>query len=80
MFPKWGDWNIEYTRKGLIKQRISQAMQVLTLAASIIGAYYIRNDFWGGLRIIQQVSRQYVKFGLLQLLGYAQKGVGSLPE
>jgi hypothetical protein len=80
MFPKWSDWNIEYTRKGLIKHRISQALKALALAASIIGAYYIRNDFWGGLRGFQHVSRRYLKFGLLGLLGYVQRVVGRLPE
>lgn len=80
MFPKWSDWNIEYTRKGLIKHRLSQAMKVLALAASIIGAYYIRKDFWGGLSVFQHFSRQYLKLGLLNLLGHVQKGISRLPE
>jgi len=39
MFPKWSDWNINYTRKGLIKLRAMQALKVLLTAAAIIGAY-----------------------------------------
>jgi len=80
MFPKWSDWNIEYTRKGLIKHRISQILKVIALAASIVGAYYIRKDVWGGLKMFQHVSRQYFKAGLMSLLELVQRGVNRLPE
>lgn len=80
MFPKWSDWNIQYTTKGLVKQRIKQTLQVFTLLASIVGIYYIRNDVRGGLRALDSSMRQMVKSGLLRLLGWVEKGVRMLPE
>lgn len=80
MFPKWSDWNIQYTTKGLVKQRIKQTLQVVTLLASIVGLYYIRNDVRGGLRALDSSMRQMVKSGLLRLLGWVEKGVRMLPE
>ena len=80
MFPKWNDWNIQYTTKGLVKQRIKQTLQVVTLLASIVGLYYIRNDVRGGLRALDSSVRQMVKSGLLRLLGWVEKGVRMLPE
>ena len=80
MFPKWNDWNIQYTTKGLVEQRIKQTLQVVTLLASIVGLYYIRNDVRGGLRALDSSVRQIVKSGLLRLLGWVEKGVRMLPE
>ena len=68
MFPKWGDWNIEYTTKGLLKHRISQLLKVIALAAGIVGAWYIRHDVSGGLMGILRLVRGYVKVGVLRLL------------
>ena len=80
MFPKWGDWNIQYTTKGLIKQRIRQTLRLLTLLASIVGLYYMRKDVRGGLRAFDSSVKQQVKFGLLRLLGWAERGVRMMPE
>lgn len=80
MFPKWNDWNIQYTTKGLLKQRIKQLLRVITLLASIVGLYYIRKDVRGGLRAFDSLIKQKIKFGLLRLLGWVEKGVRMLPE
>lgn len=80
MFPKWGDWNIQYTTKGLIKHRTWQTLRVFTLLASIVGLYRIRKDVRGGLRAFDSFVKQHVKFGLLRLLGWAERGVRALPE
>lgn len=80
MFPKWSDWNIQYTTKGLVKQRIKQTLQVVTLLASIVGLYYIRNDVRGGLRALDSSMKQIIKSGLLRLLGWVEKGIRMLPE
>ena len=77
MFPKWGDWNIQYTTKGLIKHRISQALKVTALAASIIGAWRIRNGS-SGLMTLLNLGRQYSKSGLLSLLMSVQRSVSKL--
>ena len=79
MFPKWSDWNIQYTTKGLIKHRIKQTLRVITLLAGIVGLFYIRKDAPGGLRAFNSSARQTVKLGLLRLVGLVEKGVGMLP-
>lgn len=68
MFPKWSDWNIQYTTKGLLKHRISQILKVIAVAASVVGAWYIRHDVRGGLMGILRLVRRYVKVGVLKLL------------
>ena len=73
MFPKWSDWNIQYTTKGLLKHRISQVLKVIALAASIVGAWYLRHDVRGGLMGLLRLVRGYVKVGMLRLLIEAQK-------
>ncbi len=78
MFPKWSDWNIQYTTKGLLKHRISQVLKVIAVAASIVGAWYIRHDVRGGLMGILRLVRGYVKVGGLMLLMEAQRVVQKL--
>ena len=80
MFPKWSDWNIQYTTKGLVKQRLKQTLRVVTILATIVGLYYIRTDVRGGVRAFDGLIKQKVKFGLLRLLGWVEKGVRMLPE
>ena len=80
MFPKWSDWNIQYTRKGLIKRRISQLVRTVALLTAILGAYYIRKDVRGGLRAMSAFVRQNIRIALFAVLDLAQKGVSMLPE
>lgn len=75
MFPKWSDWNIQYTTKGLIKQRAKQTLRVVTLLASIVGLYYIRKDVRGGLRAFGGLMKQKFRVELLRLLGWVEKGI-----
>lgn len=78
MFPKWSDWNIQYTTKGLIKHRISRMIRTFILAATIVGAYYIRKDVRGGLRTFLSLIRQNSIAGLLNVLNTLQRGIGRL--
>lgn len=80
MFPKWSDWNIRYTTKGLIKRRAGQTLRALALIAIIVGLYYIRKDVRGGLRACDSFVKQTQKSGLLRLVRWAEKGVRMLPE
>ena len=79
MFPRWSDFDIQYTRKGLIKYRISQTLRVVVLIATIVGAYYIRKDVRGGLLAVRTLLRQRVKSTLFSILGVVQKAVSKLP-
>ena len=78
MFPKWSDWNIQYTTKGLLKHRFSQLLKVTVLAASIIGAWHIRHDVRGGLLGMLKLVRERVKVGILKVLMEGEKVVGRL--
>lgn len=46
-FPKWDDWNIAYTSKGIAKVRQRKAIRLLTVALAIVGAYRIRQSGLG---------------------------------
>lgn len=78
MFPKYSDWNIQYTRKGLLKRRLSQLLKVILLAASIVGAWYIRHDVRGGLMGLMRAARGWVKVGVLRMLVEGEKVVWRL--
>lgn len=41
IFPKWSDWDIKYTRQGLVKKRIRQVLSFMAFAAGIVGLYQI---------------------------------------
>lgn len=38
MFPKWADWNIVYTKKGLMRLYLQQALRMLGLVLVLTGA------------------------------------------
>ena len=80
MFPKWSDWQIQYTTKGLIKRRICRTMKLLALAALIVGAYYLRKDFQGGLKSLRTVIVQSTRLGLLRGLQVIQEATNHLTE
>lgn len=46
-FPKWSDWNIAYTQKGLNKVRRTRAIRTLTLLLAIAGVYRMRQKGLG---------------------------------
>lgn len=78
MFPKYSDFNIQYTTKGLVKLRIKQTLQLLTLIAFMLGLFYIRKDVRGGLKGVEGWVRGGVKFVLLRLVGWIESGVRML--
>ena len=47
MFPTWADWDITYTRKGLLKKATSRALKTFALAALMFGIVQQRRN---GLR------------------------------
>lgn len=78
MFPKYSDWNIQYTPKGLLKHRLSQVLKIIVLAAGIVGAWYIRHDVRGGLVGFMRTVRDWVRVGVLRGLREAEGAVGRL--
>ena len=77
MFPRWSDWDIEYTRKGLIKKRIRHGLKYVAFAAIIVGLYQARRsgeNFGTLYDALWRRSRSLV-VGLLTVL---QHGVGKV--
>lgn len=46
-FPKYSDWNIAYTRRGLAKMRRTRALRLLSVALAVVGAYRWRKSGLG---------------------------------
>lgn len=42
MFPKYSDWNIVYTRKGLVKLYLRRGLRGLVLVALLVGGWKAR--------------------------------------
>ena len=77
MFPKWSDWDIGYTRKGLIKRRIRQSLKFIAFAASIVGLYRMRWSGEGFGKMHNELWRQSKGFavGLLTVL---ERGISDI--
>lgn len=67
MFPKWADWNIQYTAKGLRKHRLRQALRYAAFAAAIVGLYRARRQgvAW---RALPDMVRLAMRLGALRIL------------
>lgn len=52
MFPKYSDWNLTYTRRGLVKLYLQRGLRVLALLVLLVGALKARQKGIGtaGLR------------------------------
>ena len=44
MFPMWSNYDVQYTRKGLIKKWIRQALTSLSVVAGIVILYHARKQ------------------------------------
>ncbi|KAF2869690.1 hypothetical protein BDV95DRAFT_608531 [Massariosphaeria phaeospora] len=47
VFPKWNDWNVAYTKKGVRRQRRTRALRLLALALAIVGIRSFRRSGLG---------------------------------
>ncbi|KAL8802400.1 MAG: hypothetical protein Q9182_003823 [Xanthomendoza sp. 2 TL-2023] len=83
MFPKWSDWDLQYTRKGLLKKRARQASGILLLVAVIVGAYALRQQGSGvfsGLQSLNHLLRKYMKQSLISVWGLVDRAITMIPE
>lgn len=83
MFPKWSDWDLQYTRRGLLKKRARQASGVILLLAIIVGSYALRrrgSGVFSGLQSLNHLLRKYVKQGLFSALGLVNGVITRLPD
>ena len=79
MFPKWNDWNISYTKKGLFKKRIKTTLKCVVLVGCIVGSYRIRKT---GTSLVQvpDVVRQIIRSGFLSFLDIVQRSAGAVQQ
>lgn len=74
MFPKWSDWDIQYTRQGLRRVRIKQMMKLVTFVFFIAGFFSIRKQPLTSLRGIPNALKQVIK--LILRVGKQRVGRG----
>lgn len=83
MFPKWSDWDLQYTRKGLVKQQVTQALRLLLLVAVVVGAFGLRQ---GGSRTYPRLQdfsmlvQRSLKQGLMAISALVNRGITMLSE
>ena len=77
MFPKWSDWDIQYTQKGLLKHRVRQALKYVAFAAAIVGVYRARK---GGIALsaLPDMLKMFLRFGALRVLGGLQNFIAKV--
>ena len=66
MLPKWSDWNLRYTKQGLMKQNAKKALTVCALVAVVVGIYKLRKD-GEGVGDLPSLVRHMVKSSLLTI-------------
>lgn len=66
MFPKWDDWNIAYTRRGIWNIRRTRATRVLAVLLAVIGAYRLRQSGMG-FRDVKDAMRSLVQGSVASL-------------
>jgi hypothetical protein len=67
-FPRWNDWNIEYTNKGIAKMRARRAVRTLALMLAIGGVWRFKQSGLG-LKDVKSLLR-----------GAVQGSIGNLNE
>lgn len=77
MFPRWGHYDIQYTRKGQIKRRVRQSVIYLTFVASIVGLYQARKRGEGLLSLFDTL-RQQARGVVVGVLTHLEGGIRSI--
>lgn len=62
-FPKWDDWNIAYTKKGIWNMRRTRAMRALAVLLAIVGAHRLHKSGLG-VRDIKEMMQNIVQGSL----------------
>lgn len=74
MFPKWSNYNIQYTRTGLIKKRIRQALTFLVSVAGIVTLYQARKQ-GQSFASLYDLLRQRARGLVAGILAIVERGV-----
>lgn len=70
MFPAWSDWDITYTRKGKVKRSVKKVLNVVALAAIIVGGVRLRRKLQG--KSLIALFKAYIRVAFLTGAGLLQ--------
>lgn len=70
MFPTWSDWDITYTRKGQVKRSVKKVLNVVALAAMIVGGVRLRRKLEG--KSLIALFKTYIRVAFLTGAGLLQ--------
>lgn len=70
MFPTWSDWDITYTRKGQVKRSVKKVLNVVALAAMIVGGVRLRRKLEG--KSLIALFKAYIRVAFLTGAGLLQ--------
>ncbi len=70
MFPTWSDWDITYTRKGQVKRSVKRVLNVVALAAVIVGGVRLRRKIQG--KSLIALFKAYIRVAFLTGAGLLQ--------
>lgn len=77
MFPRWGDWNVKYTARGLRKRRLAQIVRAVSAMVALLAL--IRAWKSGlGLRDGPTILRSYLRSALYGVLTSGIRGLDML--
>ncbi|KAL9600142.1 MAG: hypothetical protein Q9219_003398 [cf. Caloplaca sp. 3 TL-2023] len=82
MFPKWSAWDLQYTRKGLVKKWAQRARNILLLVLILAISYFFRqqrSNVFYSLQAVKQTVQRLVKQGLFGIASMANRAVTMLP-
>ncbi|KAL8771159.1 MAG: hypothetical protein Q9209_003330 [Squamulea sp. 1 TL-2023] len=83
MFPKWSDWDLQYTPEGQLKKAARQVLGILLLLVVIVTGYALRqqgSNVFSGFKILNHLLRRYVKQGLFSALDLVNRAITMLPD
>ena len=70
MFPTWSDWDITYTRKGQVKRSVKKVLNVVALAAMIVGGVRLRLKLQG--KSLITLFKAYIRLAFITGAGLLQ--------
>ncbi|KAL8953076.1 MAG: hypothetical protein Q9222_001069 [Ikaeria aurantiellina] len=83
MFPKWSDWDLHYTRKGMLKNQAKRAGNILLLLSVIYAAFVLlqgNGSLQSQIRGVNHLLRRSLKQGLISTWGLVNRAITMLPD
>ena len=71
MFPRWNDWNISYTSKGIRRRRVRRIIEVIAVAVMVLRLSQLRQKGYtlgDGPRVVRASVKAVVEQGMHMLI------------